>query len=158
MTGDLVGNHAVYLAENRLESRDVDTGWTYFYADSETTNTCDRGANPQAEIVGDWWYEGGVDDEGSAYDLADLPYLEYVRLDFNADGTYDTEYKYCRGLVNTGGGTWTFNPATGQFDATGDVIGNHVIWHRNGRVETADTQTGWQYFYAASETRNDCGD
>ncbi|MFO7946123.1 MAG: hypothetical protein R6V19_04835 [Armatimonadota bacterium] len=146
----------MYFRNDRLEANDWTGDWTLYFITDETTNPCDERINPAEGVVGDWWYSGGIDDEGVQYALSDLQYLQYIRLTFNADGTYQAAYKYCEGVEMPGGGTWTIAPATGELYAVGDLIGGHAIRLRDQCLETRDPDTGWVYFYAGAETSNPC--
>jgi hypothetical protein len=108
------------------------------------------------EIIGVWWYAGGIDDEGEEYTLAQLPYLQYLKLTFRADGTYTVAYKYCEAEEVSDEGTWEFDAATQQFRSTSGMFGEQVLLLPDNRLEAHDYTGEWTLHYVHTETTNTC--
>ncbi len=108
------------------------------------------------EIVGVWWYSGGLNPDGEEYALADLPYLQYFKFTFRGDGTYTAAFKYCDSDETTDEGTWEFDAATQQFRSTSGMFGEQVLFLRNNRLEAKDFTREWTLYYVTTETTNPC--
>ena len=155
-TSGMFGEQVLYLRNNRLEARDWTGEWVLHYIRAETTNPCDRADPGRQAINGDWWYYGGRDRDGQQYTLADLPYLQYVKLTFDPDGTYTSYGKYCDQPEQQDAGTWTFDPMTGLYIITGGLLRDQHMSVDNDRFGVKDYSTFWDLYFHRTQTTNPC--
>jgi len=156
-TSGMFGEQVLLLPDNRLEAHDYTGEWILHYIRTETTNACDRADPGRQAINGDWWYYGGEDRNGKQYTLADLIYLQYVKVTFNPNGTYTSYSKYCNQPEHVNAqGTWTFDPSTGQYITTGGLLGDQHMSVQDDRFEVKDYSTFWDLYFHRAETTNTC--